>query len=326
MTNPVAVAAAVIHGRDGRFLVSRRPQHLHQGGLWEFPGGKLEAGETAGQALQRELTEELGIRVQEAEPLIRVPWSYPDKTVVLHVWRVTRFDGEPEPREGQGVQWVDGAQLAALPFPDANQPIVTAARLPDRYLVTPEPAGAVDDFLAALDRAVADGINLIHLRARSLDDAAYARLARHVVAHFGQRPVKLLLNAEPSLALSLGVGLHLSARRLRALGARPALAPGQWLAASCHSTAELWQAVHKGVDFAVLGPVLPTRSHPQAAGIGFDRLYALLREVPLPAYALGGLDPGHLDTAKAHGAQGIAAIRGLWPRGQGNTDQTRRVN
>ncbi|MCK8516302.1 Nudix family hydrolase [Methylonatrum kenyense] len=312
---PVVVAAGVIQGPDSRFLVSQRPRHLHQGGLWEFPGGKLEAGESAFQALQRELSEELGIRVRQAEPLIRVPWRYPDKTVVLHVWRVTGFDGEPEPREGQAMRWVDGVQLAALRFPAANQPIVTAARLPDRYLITPEPAGPVDGFLAALDRAVANGIDLIQLRARSLDDAAYARLAEQVVAHLGKRPVQLLLNAQPSLAVSLGVGLHLSARRLRALATRPRLAPGQWLAASCHSTAELWQAVHKGVDFAVLGPVLPTRSHPEAGGIGFDRLHALLREVPLPTYALGGLDPTHLDTAKAHGAQGIAAIRGLWPPG-----------
>lgn len=309
---PVAVAAAVIHRSDDRFLISRRPRHLHQGGLWEFPGGKLEPGETPCQALHRELGEELGIRVQQAEPLIRVPWRYPDKAVVLEVWRVTAFAGEPRGREGQTLRWVDAMQLAELPFPAANQPIVTAARLPDRYLITPEPAGSVADFLAGLDQALASGIRLLQLRAHSLGESAYADLARRVVAHLRGRPVRLLLNAAPALALELGTGLHLSARRLRGMAARPPLAQGQWLAASCHSPVELRQAVDRGADFAVLGPVMPTPSHPEAEGIGFDGLHAMLREVPLPVYALGGLGPADRDRAVRYGAQGVAAIRGLW--------------
>lgn len=314
MTNPMAVAAAVIHGRDGRFLVSRRPQHLHQGGLWEFPGGKLEAGETAVQALQRELAEELGIQVQDAEPLIRVPWSYPDKAVVLDVWRVRRFSGTPEGREGQSLRWVSEMELAELAFPAANQPIVAAASLPDLYLITPEPTAGTEEFLASLDRAVAAGIRLIQLRARSLSPAAYADLAKSVVEHLRDAPIRLLVNADPSLARELGVGLHLSAERLNGLcGVRPQLASGQWLAASCHSVRELGQAVDAGVDFAVVGPVQQTRSHPGADGIGFRHLRAMLWDVPLPVFALGGMTLVDRATALQHGAQGIAAIRGLWP-------------
>jgi 8-oxo-dGTP diphosphatase len=116
MTGYIHVAAAVVVDGLGRVLVSQRPGHVHQGGLWEFPGGKLEAGETAETGLKRELHEELGITVQAARPLIRVYHAYPDKPVLLDVWRVTRYSGEPAGLEGQPIDWVavDGANLARV--------------------------------------------------------------------------------------------------------------------------------------------------------------------------------------------------------------------
>jgi 8-oxo-dGTP diphosphatase len=122
----VHVAVGVVIDADDRILVARRPDHLHQGGLWEFPGGKVEPGESVAAALRRELREELAIEVAESQPLLTVEHDYGDKAVLLDVWCVRSFSGEPEGREGQPLRWVAAAELAGLAFPAANQPIVAA--------------------------------------------------------------------------------------------------------------------------------------------------------------------------------------------------------
>lgn len=125
-TTEVRVAAGVIEGADGRVLLTQRLQNAHQGGKWEFPGGKIEAGEEAEQALSRELFEELGIRPTQVRELIEVAHDYGDKQVRLFVYVVESFDGRPEGREGQPMAWFTPAQLSGLDFPAANVPILAA--------------------------------------------------------------------------------------------------------------------------------------------------------------------------------------------------------
>ncbi len=309
-TNFIHVVAAVIANANGEVLISRRHAHAHQGGLWEFPGGKLEGDEDVQAALARELHEELGIDVVAARPLIRIPHRYPDKAVLLDVWRVDAFRGEPHGREGQPVRWVAPERLRDFAFPAANQPIITAARLPDRYLITPEPGA---DFLERLERAFAAGVRLVQLRAKTLDERAYAGLAREVCARARAWNAHVLLNADPMLVAEAGAaGVHLTAQRLMHLSRRP-LPEAYWVAASCHHAQELAQAERIGCDFAVLGPVQPTASHPGAAHLDWSGLHSLCDTSALPVYALGGMTVGDLDAAWRAGAQGIAAIRGLWP-------------
>ncbi|HHW75903.1 MAG TPA: 8-oxo-dGTP diphosphatase MutT [Xanthomonadaceae bacterium] len=124
----IHVAVGIVADASGAVLVTRRPDHVHQGGLWEFPGGKVEAGETVEAALRRELHEELGIAVQAAEPLLQVRHAYPDQFVLLDVWRVTAYHGEARGREGQPLVWMLPAGMADSAFPAADGPIIARLR------------------------------------------------------------------------------------------------------------------------------------------------------------------------------------------------------
>ncbi len=312
--NVVHVAVAAIVNARREVLLSLRPQHLHQGGLWEFPGGKLEGGESVGQALQREIAEELGIRIGASRPLIRVHHRYPDRQVLLDVWRVEQFSGQVQGLEGQVVEWVPIEQLTLRAFPAANRPIVQALQLPTAYLITPEPGSRWELFLQQLQRALEAGIELIQLRAPRLKRADYASLAGSVVELCRQHGARVLLNADASLVEQLGAdGLHLNSQRLAQATRRP-LSPEFKVIASCHSPEQLRQAGCIGVDAAVLSPVQPTASHPEVPPLGWARFADWIDECPFPVYALGGMTAADIATAQAHGGHGIAAIRALWPQ------------
>ncbi len=314
------VAVAVIENDDGEILIARRHDHLHQGGVWEFPGGKVEPGEQPLQALQRELVEELAIECASAHPLIRIPYSYPDRKVLLDVWRVTGFHGEARGMEGQPVAWVKKRALCDYRFPAANYSIIRAAQLPDRYLITPDPGPvtAWPEFLQQLRRSLQGGTELLQLRAPSLSDKDYIVLAQQVLAccqHYGAR---LLLNAEATILEQCDAdGVHLNSRRLMAASQRP-VGRNKLLAASCHSLEEVWQAQRIGADFALLSPVKRTSSHPASEPLGWRCFHSISERAKIPLYALGGMSLDDLDDAWSAGAQGIAAIGSLWPNGLGN--------
>lgn len=128
MCGPVHVAVGVILDAENRVLLSRRAEGSHQGGLWEFPGGKVEFGESVEQAMTRELREELGIAIGTLTPLLEVAHDYGDKAVLLDVHLVRGFSGTPVGLEGQPLAWVQGVDLADYDFPAANLPIVRAVQ------------------------------------------------------------------------------------------------------------------------------------------------------------------------------------------------------
>lgn len=309
----VHVVAAVLRDARGRILLARRTAGRDLAGRWEFPGGKVEPGETALQALDRELHEELGIRVRAAEPLIAVPQAYPGKRIVLDVYAVIAFEGTPRGRERQALAWSPLEKLASYPMPPADRPVVAALTAPDRYLVSPGPVER-GPFLARLDRALVAGARRVQLRQPDLPSAELAALALDAQIRCRSHGAQLLVNGEAGLAADLGCGLHLRSSQLMALQARPELAEGQPVAASCHDAEQLAQAERLGLDFVVLGPVRPTESHPGATPMGWERFAALREQVSLPIYALGGMKPADVAIARRHGGQGVAGIRGLWPR------------
>jgi 8-oxo-dGTP diphosphatase len=310
----IHVAAGAIADAAGRVLVARRPDEVHQGGLWEFPGGKLHGGETPRQGLDRELAEELGIRVTAARPLIQVRHDYGDRHVLLDVHRVTGYEGIPEGREGQPLEWIAPEAMDPARFPAADRPIITALRLPTRYLITGPDAHDVDGFLARLQQALAQGLALVQLRAHELDDGAYLSLAEAAQALCRRFRARLLLNRAPDVAARVDSdGVHVPARMLAGLRARP-LPPNRLVGASCHDAGELARAAALGLDYALLSPVAATASHPGSRPLGWARFAELVAPATLPVYALGGLGPADLSLAFAHGAQGVAGISGFWPR------------
>jgi 8-oxo-dGTP diphosphatase len=129
-SDPLHVAVGVILNEHDQVLISKRHEHSHMGGLWEFPGGKVEAEESVEDALRRELLEELGIEPEQLSPLLRVHHHYSDKFVLLDVWEVIGFRGKPEGREGQSIRWQALTSLDPAWFPEANHAIIRKLQLP----------------------------------------------------------------------------------------------------------------------------------------------------------------------------------------------------
>jgi 8-oxo-dGTP diphosphatase len=300
----------VLQRADGHVLLAERPRGKVSGGYWEFPGGKFDAGETAHAALKRELHEEIGVELDHARPWLTYDHDYPDKRVRLHFFRVTAWHGTPHGREGQRLSWEDPDAPQVAPLLPANDRVLEALRLPAQYAITSAAKLGIPEFLRRLDRALADGVRLIQVRERELAPEQLAQFARRVVERAHRYGAKVLVNGDESLARRVGAdGVHSSTEHLSRLTARPAMP--LW-AASCHNAAELGRASALGADFTVLSQVLPTASHPGVSGMGWSGFANLSRSQGMPIYALGGMKPNLLDTARQHGAQGIALLSGIW--------------
>lgn len=314
--SPVHVAVAAIVNENNEVLIARRPDHVHQGGLWEFPGGKLEAGESTEQALRREIDEELGIHIDQAQPLIQIIHHYHDKSVLLDVCRVSGFTGTPRGREGQPVRWQHIDDLCPEEFPAANAPIIRALQLPAHYVITGEFTDH-DDLNSRLQRILQAGARLIQLRVKNeVMGKSMAELAAGAYALCDRYGARLLINTGVDEFIpETAHGLHLSSGRLMNCNARPVDAK-LLLSVSCHNEDELHQAQKLGADIILLSPVKETSSHPGVPGIGWRRFAALVSKVNSPVYALGGMSPADVDDARRAGGQGIAAISAFWKHEQ----------
>ena len=306
------VAAGILTDAQGRVLIGQRtypPQYRHQ---WEFPGGKLESGETPAQALGRELAEELGVAVQASEPLIHIRYRYPDRYVHLHVRRVTQFSGKPNSLEGQALRWVRPEQLDQFPMLAANRKVIAALTLPTVYAISDIQRYPPEIVLKRLPELLAEHPLALQIREKQLTETECGALTRKLLPFCHKTGIKVLGNMAPEQAMALDLdGVHLSSARLGALNDRP-LPADRWVAASCHNPAELTQAGRIGADFAVLSPVRPTPGHPDAVALGWERFAELSELAELPVYALGGVALDDLATVRQCGGQGVAMIRGAW--------------
>jgi 8-oxo-dGTP diphosphatase len=307
----VEVAAAVIQREDGCFLLGQRPAGKVYAGYWEFPGGKIEAGEAALPALARELHEELGVDIETAYPWLTRDYDYAHAAVRLRFFRVVKWSGSLHGRESQRFVWQSPAAITVDPLLPANAPILRALQLPPVYAITHAWELGMKEQLRRLDQALTRGLKLVQVREKELNEKALRDIAARVIERARAHRARVLVNGSPQLARSLGAdGVHLTAARLMEIRQRPDL---ELVGASCHDAGELARARAVGADFAVLGPVAPTPTHPGASGLGWTRFAELLKDCPIPVYALGGLQPADLETAWRHGAHGISMMRGAWP-------------
>ena len=306
----IEVAVGVIR-QDDQVLLAWRHAQQAQGACWEFPGGKLEAGESPAQALSRELLEELGITVKQAQPWGRLDFDYPERRVRLHILRVETFEGEPVGREGQALQWLDCDQLGTVTLPAANRPIMRWLQLPDIYAVLPP------DW-ACRDRRQRDQA----LAGLPAGTGVYCRLKEWPAGHYRQE-VAYLIRTFPKLkwfgaaaqpVVTGLTGLHLDSQ---------ALAAGQTAfqtsdnaislsnlvrVAAIHDEGQLQQAQQCRVDAVVISPVQATASHEGAVTLGQSGWLALQQQAGCPAYGMGGLGWQDQQWVRAAGGQGIAGI------------------
>lgn len=309
----IHVVAAVIRNGYGKILLAQRPMNSsHLPGYWEFPGGKVEDGESAQQALVRELQEEISVTATKLTPLIQIPYSYNEKHVFLDVWEVNQYMGELTPLEGQQIEWTALGELLQYKLPPADLPVVTALQLPDKYLITPEPADYSEcEFLQQLELSLQKGVKLVQLRSKKLNAevlCTFAEKSKRVCHQYG---AKILINSDVEVYRRCGLdGIHLNSGQLALLIEREK--SGDLIAASCHSWDDLKMAEDAGVDFAMLSPVKQTATHPGAEPIGWDVFSQTVMQCVLPVFALGGLESKDIAESKRNGAQGVAAIRGLW--------------
>lgn len=363
----VHVAVGVVINQKGEILIAKRPEHAHQGGLWEFPGGKVEEGESLEQALRRELFEELGLTGGTLSPLLQIRHDYSDKSVLLDVCSIQHFDessivwrndvsvtgnathsggGVAIGKEGQPLCWVNSSELDLFQFPAANGPIVNAIQLPTIIAITPEFTGeSVAALSAEFDqwwrgtslatdtnsRSIAGKSYAVLLRQPLLSEVnpdRYQALLEHVSTLCKANTV-LCFSHQPVSRFVVGSadGLHVTSKALPAISMNKAdhdtdnsvirgdlatilslAEQGVWLGASCHSPEELQKAKASGCHYAFLSPVKNTQSHPQATPLGWPLFQQWVQPIAMPVYALGGMSKDDLDTAKEHGAQGVAAI------------------
>jgi 8-oxo-dGTP diphosphatase len=302
------VAVGVLWRADGAVLLADRPAGKPYAGYWEFPGGKIEPGESVEHALARELNEELGIDIGPAQPWVTFEFDYPHAYVRLHFCRVYDWRGEPQGREGQQLRFFRLDQ----PLP---QPLLPAAQPALRWLTLPVRAARVDPdrdlarLLPEVDAALAAGLRLLIVRGES--SAASESAHRMAISQIALRAA-----ACGALLMTSGTAdddgnLHL---------AEPALADWQrgtgtgWVGVDASSRDTLVQAAARGCDFALLSPVLAANGEPNAP-LGWHGVRALLRHAPLPVFVGGGLSAADLPAAQSAGAHGIVLPLVDWLHG-----------
>jgi len=330
-TDYQAIAVGIIV-KDKQILISKRHADAHQGGKWEFPGGKIEKNESDTDALKRELFEELDITPIRFHPKINIPFHYQNNNksvkVILKVYQVEKFNGIAIGKEGQEIRWVKINELNKFNFPQANRAIITAINLPSHYYIT-------ENFQYLNAQKQLEQIHTYHcnhevdsklLQCRSnIDDNSLKQLTTvlntasdnqfliQLNSRFYQE-LKNISHAELSKMLQfyqnkgVQIGLHLTSHDLHDYHSLDLTLFNSYISASCHHMEDIMIANECKIDFIVISPVNETKSHPEAKAIGWEKFSQLCFAAQMPVYALGGMTSSELMTAINHGAQGIAGI------------------
>lgn len=308
------VSVGILTDSRGYVLISRRTKAQTYSGFYEFPGGKVEAGENPVSALARELWEEIGVSDPVVSPLIRLDHDYPQNPVRLFVYRVGLWKGKPRANLGQTLRWSRLESVSHLRLLEASRKITFALRLPKTISVIPE------EILGQAPQLAAE--RLRHGFESGTFDAAMVRIRADqgqkkdwLCAVASECPGRTLLanvGADLCAVPSGYSGLHLPESVMSGLAEKPVV--DGWVGASVHSRAAALKARNLGLDYVLVGNVRATPSHPGQAGIRWRGFESIAMAARLPAFAIGGLSPSDFDLARKHWAQGVAGIRGFWDR------------
>ncbi len=309
----IEVSAAVLRDDQGRVLLTRRLPGRHLAGMWEFPGGKIDPGETPVQALARELEEELDIRIGPCRPLVSVTHTYlcanREKIVRLRLFEVHSFQGTPRGVEGQALDWVAPAEMRALEMPAADRPLVRLLSLDGYYSILPSPASfeSPDAFVQAWSDSLEAGDRLLQLRLADDEQVgdglidAISRMTRDAGARWiASGPLEQCLEWPAD-------GVHLETRQLVTLVRRP-VAADKLLLASCHDLEEIRMAEGLEADLVTLAPVRDC-GRSEIPPLGWADFEHLVSFSPLPVLARGGVTVDDWQRARAAGAFGVASVR-----------------
>jgi 8-oxo-dGTP diphosphatase len=306
----------LVRGAAQEILISKRKADVLEGGLWEFPGGKIEDGETSLDALARELTEEVGVLPSVAVPTFGYIYAHKQYDLKIFVYDVLKWSGNVYPREGQEILWVKDYELKNYGMPTANKPIKIAAILPHYSLVTAPFLGDDEAYLKKIELCLMGGVRLIQFRPQTSDKVLLEEIAKKMSILCKKFHALVMLNVA-MLAdqfhelVQYFDGVHFPSKELLRLSKRPV--PSSILtSASCHNQKELLKAQDVGLDFVYLSPVLPPISHLAFDHLGWNRSADLARGAGLPVYGLGGMRASDVSTACGIGLHGISMVSEFW--------------
>ncbi|AOA57860.1 NUDIX domain-containing protein [Acinetobacter larvae] len=283
---------------QGQVLVGWRNAAQHQGNRYEFPGGKVEAGESAEQACRREILEETGLDIRQWHPITSIQHRYDDLSLELDFFSAYCPREQLTQRRGAW-QWYNREQLLHLKFPKANQRIVQQLCWPHYIKISAE-----HDALTTL---ASD--HLLYWRPDDQEPLDYTPLTTYSPLQLQA----LMLNIRHWQALTPQLQqqihtIHFKQHQFQTLSALPRLAQQRYLAA-CHDAAAVQQAHALGFDAILLSPVLKTASHPEQDALGWQQFQAIAAQSDLPVFALGGMHKRDLDQVQRHHGFGVAGIR-----------------
>jgi 8-oxo-dGTP diphosphatase len=288
----IHVVVGALADATGRVLIAQRPRGRHMAGRWEFPGGKLAAGEDPYAGLQRELAEELGIAVRSARPLIRLRHAYPDRRVLLDVWQVTAYDGEPQALDAQALAWARPDELPRHDLLEADRAIVTALRLP-RLARVQAPGESLQSIRGSVAQAILVPAPEEGAEEIDADAVGVARAAGHRLFVMGTDVdavrIAAMVGCDGVLLRWVGQSLHVDRGGAFLVGVH------------CEDAESARQAVGEGAHFLVVAP--------EDGPLPEEQLGRLCLRIGRPVYAGWYPDARSLERIQRLGAHGTAVRR-----------------
>jgi len=306
----VKVSVAILINDNHQVLLGQRPPQKSWEGWWEFPGGKIEKGETSSDALYREVYEEIGVKITQFKKWVTRKYSYDGNDITLHFFKVQKWEGEVTSKENQKLVWAYLKNPNVSPILPANLFVQKAFDLPKYYAITNLSETSKKVFFNQLQNKISNGLKMIQVREKNISFDKFKIFSNEVIKICKPKGVKVIINSDVNLAYEINAdGVHLTSKDLISIKKIP---KNLIVSASCHTQEEIDIAEKLNINFLVLSAIKKTLSHPDIKPIGWDEFENIANRVNTPIYALGGLGVNDYSIALENGAIGIASQRSIW--------------